>query len=94
MNVTTATAIAEEIEVTPADIENFHLEDDIYIVIRTYPVIPGVVIRTYGDDSAEMRIGQADIPFALNAETRPIIENIDEFEAVELLALLEAHGIE
>ena len=76
--------------------EKHEIEDGYYIDIRTYPIIDGVNIVTYAgnlssDIDAELVIGNTSVGFNLNEETRDLIDNIDQLEAVELLALLQAH---
>ncbi|WP_158737458.1 hypothetical protein [Alteribacillus sp. YIM 98480] len=80
----------------PEEIKHLHVENDKYIEIRYYPIMKGVQILTYSDkgappDQASFEIGDASIELEYNEEIRDLIENIDTFEAVELLALIEAN---
>ncbi|MEK4031023.1 hypothetical protein MKZ02_21105 [Pseudobacillus sp. FSL P4-0506] len=74
-------------------IETVEIQPGETITILHVPIIPGVTVKIYDAEVAELSIGKMDIMFAWNDETRDMIENIDDFEAIELLALLAEHEV-
>lgn len=93
---TITTAPVKANNLIPEKVEYMHLEYDKYVEIRYYPIIKGVKVMTYSDegfppDQASLEIGNASIDLEYNEEIRDLIENIDTFEAVELLAVIEAN---
>lgn len=73
-------------------IEKVKIEEDWTITIRTIPIIPGVSVKVYDEEEAEIVIREHCLPFDWNEETRQLVEEIDTFESIELLSLLAANA--
>lgn len=67
------------------------------LTIAKTVIIPDVELHVYtsfdGRQDATLRLGKAEVDFDWNEEVAAELENIDELEAIELMALLAAHSI-
>lgn len=72
-------------------VEKVEIDEGWMITIRTIPIIPGVEVKVYDEESAEIVVRGHSLPFGWNEETRQLVEEIDTFESIELLSLLAAN---
>lgn len=73
-------------------IEHIHIEGDYYVTSREVELIDGVVLRVYDEDVVDIIIhGMVFAALDWNDETRDFFGRIDEFEAIEFLAIMAAY---
>lgn len=75
-----------------AKVETVELCEDWAVTIAVVPVMPGVTAKIYDGETLVFEVGKAEITLEYNDYTRELLEDIDEFEAVELLALIAEYG--
>ncbi|MBM7838340.1 hypothetical protein JOC54_001596 [Alkalihalobacillus xiaoxiensis] len=58
------------------------------IVIATYEITDVISVKVYDDEDAELCFGPHTVPFAWTPQMRAVIDDIDAYEAIELLSIL------
>ncbi|WP_078390698.1 hypothetical protein [Shouchella patagoniensis] len=62
------------------------------IMITTYAVTGSITVKVYDNDDAELVFGECSLWFPWTLEMQRVMEQIDHYEALELLSIFAAHG--
>ncbi|WDF02741.1 hypothetical protein [Shouchella hunanensis] len=58
------------------------------ITIATYPITDVISVKVYDEEDAELCFGSHIVPFRWTAQMKQVIDEIDGYEAIELLSIL------
>lgn len=58
------------------------------ITIATYELTDVISVKVYDEEDAELCFGSHTVPFRWTAEMKQVIDDIDVYEAIELLSIL------
>lgn len=58
------------------------------ITIATYELTDVISVKVYDEEDAELCFGYHTVPFRWTAQMKQVIDDIDGYEAIELLSIL------
>ncbi|MBS4193475.1 hypothetical protein [Lederbergia citri] len=71
-------------------IELVEIEEGRGVVIETAKLLPGVTLKVYDQQDAELVVEKIDIPFKWTEKTQDMFGKLDELKAVDLFEIVRA----